>query len=151
MDGSKPVVVGVDGSEASLEALREAKELAGLLGAPLQTVITWEWPALSGEIPDVIGYQPEKDAREALIRALTEVFGTASPEGVEQVVREGQAARILTELSDGARMLVVGSRGRGGFAGLLIGSVSSTVGAHAHCPVLITHHKREKHEKHQKK
>jgi nucleotide-binding universal stress UspA family protein len=144
MDGSKPVVVGVDGSDTSMEALREARELAGLLGAPLQTVITWEWPALSGEIPEVVGYHPEEDAREALTRAVTQVFGTASPENVEQVVREGPPARILTELSNGARMLVVGSRGRGGFAGLLLGSVSSTVGAHAHCPVLITHHQRKK-------
>lgn len=139
MDGSKPIVIGVDGSEVSMYALREARELAELLGCPLKAVTTWEWPAMSGELPRALGWNPQQDAQDMLAGCLESVFGRTVPEWVEQVVREGPPARVLTDLSENARMLVVGSRGRGGFAGLLLGSVSSAVGAHAKCPVLITH------------
>jgi nucleotide-binding universal stress UspA family protein len=136
MDVSKPIVVGVDGSEASMDALREARELAELLGCPLQAVTTWQWPAAAG---GVAGWSPERNARDMLAESLESVFGRTVPEWVDQVVREGQPAGVLKDLSGNARMLVVGSRGRGGFTGLLLGSVSSAVGAHAQCPVLITH------------
>ncbi|QCU77023.1 universal stress protein [Citricoccus sp. SGAir0253] len=144
MDASKPVMVGVDGSPASIEALREARTMAELLGSPLTVVAAWQWPAASGELPETIGWDPEADARQQMTEALAAVFGDSRPEGLQEVVRQGQAGHVLTELSKDARMVVVGSRGRGGFRGLLLGSVSSAVGAHAACPVLIVHGKAEK-------
>jgi nucleotide-binding universal stress UspA family protein len=67
------------------------------------------------------------------------VFGGRRPPGLRTDVREGNAARVLLEASEGARMLVVGSRGHGGFAGLLLGSVSAACAEHASCPVLVLH------------
>ncbi|MGM7671210.1 universal stress protein [Microbacterium sp. A93] len=139
MGTSKVVVVGVDGSDASTEALRQAREMAELLGAPLQPVVAWQWPAMTGPIPEPYEWNPQTDAQQVLDEVIEAVFGDEVPDWVAPTVRQGQPAQLLVELSEGARMLVVGSRGRGGFAGLLLGSVSSTVGAHAHCPVLIVH------------
>ncbi|MGD6980336.1 MULTISPECIES: universal stress protein [Citricoccus] len=143
MDESKPVVVGVDGSDQSIEALREGKIMADLMNAPLMAVAAWQWPAASGEIPELVGYDPEQEARQRLDGTLAEAFGDEQPASLQTVVQKGQPAQVLTELSKGARMLVVGSRGRGGFRGLLLGSVSSAVGAHAACPVLIMHGRTE--------
>ncbi|MBB5750287.1 universal stress protein [Micrococcus sp. TA1] len=143
MDESKPVVVGVDGSDQSIEALREGKIMADLMNAPLMAVAAWQWPAASGEIPELVGYDPEQEARQRLDGTLAEAFGDEPPASLQTVVQKGQPAQVLTELSKGARMLVVGSRGRGGFRGLLLGSVSSAVGAHAACPVLIMHGRTE--------
>lgn len=143
MDESKPVVVGVDGSAQSIEALREGRVMAELMNVPLLAVAAWQWPAASGEIPELVGYDPEQEARARLDETLGEAFGDGQPESLETVVQKGQPAQVLAELSKGARMLVVGSRGRGGFRGLLLGSVSSAVGAHASCPVLIMHGKAE--------
>lgn len=141
MDESNPVVVGVDGSTESIEALREGRAMAELMQAPLLVVAAWQWPAASGELPELVGYNPEQEARQRLDETLGEAFGDGLPERLETTVQRGQPAQVLTELSRGARMLVVGSRGRGGFRGLLLGSVSSAVGAHASCPVLIMHGK----------
>lgn len=139
MEQSKPVVVGVDGSAQSIDALEEGRAMAELMNSPLLAVAAWQWPAASGELPELIGYDPEKEAQERLDEAIQEAFGDNPPDFLETSVQRGQPAHVLTELSRGARMLVVGSRGRGGFRGLLLGSVSSAVGAHAACPVLIMH------------
>jgi nucleotide-binding universal stress UspA family protein len=139
MQTSPPIVVGVDGSETSLEALREAARLAGLMGSPLTVVTTWQLPVAAADYAFPPGYTFEDDARELLARALRTVFGNELPAGLHQEVRMGPPARVLRDLSETARMVVVGSRGHGGFAGLLLGSVSSAVAAHAKCPVLITH------------
>ena len=74
-------------------------------------------------------------------RAAGAVFGDQRPAGLklELQVREGGAAKVLLGASEGADMLVVGSRGHGGFAGLLLGSVSANVAEHASCPVFIVH------------
>jgi nucleotide-binding universal stress UspA family protein len=139
MQTVKPVVVGIDGSEASREALREARRMAEMMGCPLKVVLVWSWPALVTVHPYPFEYDFEGDARERLTEALEAVFGDGLPPGLEQGVIHGQPAEVLSALSKDARMLVVGSRGHGGFAGLLLGSVSSAVAAHAKCPVLITH------------
>ena len=74
-----------------------------------------------------------------LTETVAEVFGPTPPEGMIMTVREGGAARALIEMSGGSQMLVVGSRGHGGFAGLLLGSVSAACAEHASCPVLVIH------------
>ncbi|MGD6978263.1 MULTISPECIES: universal stress protein [Citricoccus] len=139
MQTSQPIVVGVDGSEASLEALREAGRMAGLMGCPLKAVTLWDLPVTASDYPYPLEGTFEDAARERLDQALAAVFGAELPPGLEREVRSGSPARVLRDLSEGARMVVVGSRGHGGFVGLLLGSVSSAVAAHARCPVLITH------------
>ncbi len=139
MQSPQPIVVGVDGSKASLEALREARQMADLMGCPLKVVTVWEVPATAAQYPYPVEYNFEEGARRRLEESLETVFGDDRPEGLQTEVRGGTPAKVLRDLSQGARMLVVGSRGHGGFVGLLLGSVSSAVAAHATCPVLITH------------
>ncbi|MFD1213491.1 universal stress protein [Arthrobacter sp. GCM10027362] len=132
------IVVGVDGSEGSVAALRAARDLARLKGCSLEAVTAWHYPVVVSDFP-AIQWNPEDDAAAILAEAVHEAFGADVPPGLRQTIAEGQPARVLAEASRDADMLVVGSRGRGGFAGLLLGSVSSTVAAHARCPVLIVH------------
>ncbi|MBT1003785.1 universal stress protein [Paenarthrobacter sp. DKR-5] len=134
------IVVGVDGSAPSVQALRWAGRLAPTLGASIAAVAAWEFPAESafGAYPPV-DWNPEQDAAAALDEAVTEAFGEAVPDGLQRRVLRGQAARVLLEESRPAAMLIVGSRGHGGFAGLLLGSVSSACAEHAGCPVLVVH------------
>lgn len=139
MQTSQPIVVGVDGSQASLEALREAGRMADLMGCPLTAVTTWQLPVTAADYPFPLEQNFEEDARRRLGAAVRAVFGEEPPAGLEQVVSVGSPARVLRDLSEDARLLVVGSRGHGGFVGLMLGSVSSAVAAHARCPVLITH------------
>jgi nucleotide-binding universal stress UspA family protein len=135
------IVVGVDGSEPSNEALRWAADYAGLTGASIQAVISWNYPANWGIGGAVLDWSPEADARRVLAETVARVLGTDFPVGVNQVVREGNAAKVLLDETKDAQLLVVGSRGHGGFAGLLLGSVSSNCAEHAECPVLVIHGK----------
>jgi nucleotide-binding universal stress UspA family protein len=130
----KRIVVGVDGSASSIEALRRAVELAGALGAEVEAVSTWQPFYGTVEMPGPVE-DLEARAREALSTALDAV--DTGEVDVAGVVADGDAAKILIERSEGADMLVVGTRGRGGFAGLLLGSVSQKCAQHASCPVLI--------------
>jgi len=84
-------------------------------------------------------YNPADDARSILDSTVSRVFDGRPPDGLATRVYAGSPARVLVESSEGADMVVVGSRGHGGFAGLLLGSVSSQLAAHAHCPVLVYH------------
>ncbi len=84
-------------------------------------------------------WNPEADAQQILKDALAEAFGDHMPEGLAGHCFQGQPAQVLIEQSKSAIMLVVGSRGHGGFAGLLLGSVSSACAEHATCPVLVVH------------
>jgi nucleotide-binding universal stress UspA family protein len=132
-------VVGSDGSQSSIEALKWARRLAVALDAELEAVTTWEYPSTYGlaTVPD--NWQPDADAAEQAAQALTAAFGTADLAGVTVLVVEGHAAQALVQASVGAEMLVVGSRGHGGFVGLLIGSVSAYCAEHAGCPVVVFH------------
>lgn len=135
------ILVGLDGSAPSAVALRKAAEMAPKLGLPLHAVIVWDYPALvSGEYyyPDEY-LEPGQGAAEVIASAAEQVFGDAQPEWFTWSLRRGRAARELVELSKRAELLVVGGRGHGGFAGLILGSVSDACAAHAHCPVLIVH------------
>lgn len=132
------VVVGIDGSASSIAALKYAARIANALDAPLEAVTTWTYPPITGaEL--VMHWQPEEDAKQVLDSAITDAFGDSSPKGLTRTVLSGPAARTLIEVSKTSGMLVLGSRGRGGFAALLLGSVSAACAEHAHCPVLIVH------------
>lgn len=135
-DNSSRIVVGVDGSEHSIKALKEAAELADAFGGTVHAVISWQWPALGSEYVQ-INWNPESDAREALDAAVKEAYGDAPPAGFTSEVVMGSPASVLIEESEKARLVVVGSRGHGGFAGLLLGSVSGAVAAHSKCSVLV--------------
>lgn len=127
------VLVGVDGSPASVEALREGARVAGALGAPLEAAIVWSYPAAELAVG---AWDLDKSAASALDRAILDAFGDRPPR-IRRHVLAGPAAHTLIVESKRAGMLVLGGRGHGGFAGLLLGSVSAACAAHAHCPVLI--------------
>jgi nucleotide-binding universal stress UspA family protein len=133
------IVVGVDGSPGAREALRFALEEARLRDASVAAVFVWSLP-LVADVPAALLPATLSDFREeaveALDAALEEVSDTGGVE-IERVVVEGPPARELVAAAEGADLLVVGSRGRGGFAGLLLGSVSQQCAHHAPCPVVI--------------
>ena len=129
------VVVGIDGSEPSLAALRQGIRIATALGAKVEAVTSWEFPAGYAEF--LTEYSPEGDARSILTSAAESVFGATNPDWFSGSIVEGSPSHVLIEESRGAEMLIVGSRGHGGLAGVLLGSVSANCAQHADCPVLI--------------
>jgi nucleotide-binding universal stress UspA family protein len=133
------IVVGVDGSAASVHALHWAARIAGALGLEIDTVTTWSTPANYGYLSMPGDWRPDEDAKAMTVRVLQDVFGDERPTGLRTAVREGHPAHLLVEASRGAALLVVGSRGHGGFEGLMLGSVSMHCAAHAHCPVVVDH------------
>jgi len=137
--GERRIVVGVDGSEHSEQALRWGAYLAATLSARLDAVTAWEYPPSFGWAAIAPDWDPAADMAKVLSDAVLAAFGTDPPPGLQMLVREGGAAEVLLAESAGAAMLVTGSRGHGGFAGLLLGSVSAIVAEHASCPVLIVH------------
>lgn len=131
------VVVGVDGSPASLAALRWAADQAELRGGSVEAVTCWEYPRQYRNILVAIEDFDWADcARATLAAAVTEV-GLDTNRAFRGYVRHGHPANVLVDASLGADLVVVGCRGRGGFAGLLLGSVSQYVAAHACCPVVV--------------
>jgi nucleotide-binding universal stress UspA family protein len=135
------IVVGVDGSDESLDALRWALEEAQIRGAKLKVIYAWVYPYLPPPgfaAPVQVDMGALQRGAEALLdAAVSEVVGLNAGIELEQAAVEGTAAQILVEAAEGADLLVVGSRGRGGFAGLLLGSVSQQCAHHAPCPVVI--------------
>ena len=136
------IVVEVDGSEPSKHALLCAQFLAHATGASIEAVSTWEpfsgwagtgWAAMPAD------WNPAGEAEQALATTIQEVFGEQHPPGLTAEVREGNPAKVLLDASDGARMLVVGSRGHGGLDGLLPGPVSAACAEHAICPAFVRH------------
>jgi nucleotide-binding universal stress UspA family protein len=135
-----PIVVGVDGSESSVKALREARRLADALHAPLEAVAVWQQThSMYDFYQSQSGWTPEKEIEKLLRDVAEAAFGSDRPEQFRMSMLQGPPAKALIRHSAGAEMLVLGSRGHGGFAGLLLGSVSSACVAHATCPVLIVH------------
>ena len=133
------IVVGVDGSEQSKLALRWALSVSATSRASIEAVAAWHFPVNFGWGYVSDDWDPEADATKALEDTVDEVFGTARPAGLRLLVRQGLPAKVLLDESDGATMLIVGSRGHGGFTGLLLGSVSASCAEHATCPVLVIH------------
>jgi len=138
------IVVGVDHSDGAKAALRFALEEARLRQATLRVVHAWqfgyvgatgfEWslPAAGGELEDF-----RQGAAAALDETLRDIGAETDGVTIERRVDQGTAAAVLVEESRGADLLVVGSRGHGGFAQLLLGSVSQQCAQHAFCPVVI--------------
>lgn len=137
VEGS-PVVVGVDGSEASQTALRFGFEAASRYGVPLHAIHTY-LPPSEPWLADVRHDPAEIEAgeRHRLHEWLAPVREAYPDVPVEVMVVAGHPAGRLVELAIGATMLVIGSRGRGGFTGMLLGSVSQQVIRHAECPVAV--------------
>ncbi|MGM9470635.1 universal stress protein [Pseudarthrobacter sp. YS3] len=132
------IVVGVDGSAPSILALRWAMALAPLFKASIRAVTCWQYQIAIGTFTPVI-WNPEEEAQKICAEAVAQAFNGNLPPGLEMTVSQGPAAKVLVEASKTAQLVVVGSRGHGGFEGLLLGSVSTTVAEHAKCPVLIAH------------
>jgi nucleotide-binding universal stress UspA family protein len=138
------VVVGIDGSPGSATALRFALEEARLRGTTLHVVGAWQVPAMTytdgaGASADVgmrdLSAELNTQAGKALDETLANLDAGDVP--LERHVLEGHPAGVLLDAGAGADLLVVGSRGLGGFARLLLGSVGHEVAHHAPCPTVI--------------
>ena len=135
------IVVGVDGSEGAVQALRFAIEEARIRGAELRAVSAWHvppavygagWAPASTDIDEF-----RKLAESALRESVQEAGATDAGIEVTSLVREGHPVDLLVEESGDADLLVLGTRGLGGFKELLLGSVSQQCAHHASCPVVI--------------
>ncbi|WP_033341903.1 universal stress protein [Catenuloplanes japonicus] len=137
------IVVGVDGSPGAETAVRWAAARSGANGAPLRLVHAYSLPVPYPGSPFVPPGDPREDAEtygkaaQALLDAAARVAVEAGAAEVSTQAVTGGAAAALIEASDGAGLVVVGSRGHGGFAGLLLGSVGIQVSGHARCPAVV--------------
>lgn len=133
------MIVGTDGSESSRRALDWAAAEASARKAALRPVIVWQSPYDYGEqryFP-VDEDRLAKGAKDRLERELATVAGDGAAAVTEPLVVRGDPAQVLCEQSADADLLVVGSRGHGGFAGLMLGSVSAKCARHSRCPLVI--------------
>jgi nucleotide-binding universal stress UspA family protein len=166
-DKTQPVVVvGIDGSKSSSKALAWAAEEARMRGAVLRVVHAYRLSRLSsaeyleastpvepaglnvwGENAyesfrsQVVSESEDErgNAEDAVAGQVAAVLGDSPDVPVQHIVTEGRAVQVILDAAEDADLVVVGSRGRGGFSGLLLGSVSSQVTHHAHCPVTVVH------------
>ena len=133
------IVVGVDGSDTARSALRWALDEARVRQAEVDVVHAWHVP-YTGAYPYTTAVLDPHEYQIEERKLLDEVVDGADVTGVpsvERILAPGQAAHMLVAAAKGADLLVVGSRGRGGFSGLLLGSVSQQVVHHAPCPVVV--------------
>jgi nucleotide-binding universal stress UspA family protein len=131
------IVVGVDGSEQSIEALRLARKLAPTFEAVIFAVAAWDYPAADPGFMPLGSGEFSEAARDHLEKALAAAYGDNRPAGFQSTVVFAHPAKALVKASEDAALLIVGRRGHGTFRGLLLGSVSSACVSHAHCPVLV--------------
>jgi nucleotide-binding universal stress UspA family protein len=148
------IVVGVDGSEGAKEALRWALDEGRLRNWPVRAVHAWTFGYFGGSVEgypywggptgayvsngvDLSGLH--RAAEDLLERAISDVEGPTDAVEIERTVVQGAAAEILVSATTSDDLLVVGSRGHGGFVGLLLGSVSQQCVHHARCPVVVVH------------
>jgi nucleotide-binding universal stress UspA family protein len=144
------IVVGIDGSDASKEALRWAIEEARVHGAKVTALYAWALPPPVPEVApmptiDFVDFGAElRDGAEKLVAGMVdEIVGGDTSVTVEPVAVEGSPAEALIDAARNADLVVVGSRGHGGFTALLLGSVSNKVVQHAPCPVVIHRARQE--------
>jgi nucleotide-binding universal stress UspA family protein len=132
------IVVGVDGSESSLQALEWAAEQARLTSRRLVAVTTWEWPATYSAF---VGWPAEvhfeQHAARILHASVQKALGDSQTAGLTEKVIHGSAALVLVDASKAASLVVVGSRGHGEFTGMLLGSVGEYLTTHSRCPLVI--------------
>lgn len=136
MSSTEPViVVGVDGSDGSRDALRWAAGQARLTGAAIRAVASWRWPNYVTRVP------PGADLQGETARTLTETLEPVRAEfdglQITQHVVQGPAGPSLLTQSEGASLLVVGARGRAAFPGMLLGSVAEYCVRNGPCPVVV--------------
>ena len=129
------ILVGVDGSEEGAQAVAWAANYATHTGGSLELLIAWHWPLSYGYPMAIADFDAEAMARTTVDKAATEV--TFPADRLRVTVVGGPPAPQLVEASTHADLLVVGSRGHGGFTGLLLGSVGAHCVHHAHCPVVV--------------
>lgn len=148
-DAGGTIVVGVDGSDPSRKAVHWALNEAAVRGAKLVAVHAWAYyPSLPSDSLDPMLMTPDfnetlgRDADRFVQREVERLRAEAGAEDVEIEARavEGPAASVLVEVAKDAQMLVLGTRGHGGFSGLLLGSVSQQVSHHAPCPLVLVPH-----------
>jgi len=135
------VVVGVDGSSHSLDALRWAAQEARLRHASIEAVYAWRPPYIGeagGMAAVAVSWDQLADSAQASLDLAVDTVAAEAPDVTfERRCLEGPPALTLVEEAKDAVMLVVGSRGHGGFLGLLLGSVAHHVAHHAPCPVVV--------------
>lgn len=132
------IVVGVDGSASSKSALAWAARQAALTGASLEVVAAWGYPVYFGTTPVwPSDFDPQSITEQSVAEAVDELRRAYPELDVHTTVEETDASVALLEAAEGADLLVVGSRGHGAFAGMLLGSVSQHCVTHAHCPVVV--------------
>jgi nucleotide-binding universal stress UspA family protein len=141
-DARPPVVVGVDGSEGSVAALRWAVRYGAATGTPVRAVLAWHYPTVAAQEP--VEHAPDevnKEVQGEEVGILREAIAKAAPDGpdadVHGAVVYGHPAEALIKESGRADLLVVGRRGHGGFLGMHIGSVSQHCVTAAECPVVV--------------
>ncbi|MFF2079186.1 universal stress protein [Kitasatospora sp. NPDC058162] len=141
MSANHRIVVGVDGSPASEQALRWAVDYAKAVGGTINAITAWEYPAFYGwggtAVPTGESLNPEELAGQTLAESVAKVVGEDPGVPISESVMPGNAAGTLLQAAKGAALLVVGSRGLGGFSGVLLGSVSRHLTEHAPCPVVV--------------
>jgi nucleotide-binding universal stress UspA family protein len=137
----KNILVGVDGSPSSHKALTWAAAEAAEHRADLVVVNVWEHTLLppAGSVSVSERYVPDPSQRTAedLLKEIKEVLGEDPPVLIQPRVKQGNPAKVLIEESADSDLLVVGTRGHGGFRGLVLGSVSQHVAAYAKCSVTV--------------
>ena len=136
------VVVGVDGSAESIEALRWAARYAEGCGATVRAVRAWHYPALvgpsaPGRAPHEVTGHVEQEMKDQLDDAVSSVYPSGAPPSVQTRLAYGHSASALVQEAQEADLLVVGSKGRGAFSGMLLGSVSMHCVTTAPCPVTV--------------
>ena len=137
--GTTPIVVGMDGSAGSIDALRWAVAYAECRGAPVEAHMAWQFP-------EVYSYMPrdyEAESRDTLKAAIEEALDPNRRSLVTGRVSPGRPGHVLVEASKHALLLVVGSHGHSGVIGRLIGSVSEHCVYRAECPVVVVRHASE--------
>ena len=141
----KRILVGVDGSEKSIAALKWAAELASTNGAEVEVVTAWQTPFPTFELVAIglnldlseMNDRPEHIAEYRLEKSIVGAYGTANPVGVVGRVEEGYPSLVMVERSKEADLLVLGNRGHSPVIETLLGSVSLHCLTYSHCPVTI--------------
>ena len=131
------IVVGFDGSEGSRAALKWAVAQAEFTHSPLTIVSTWSTPSNVDNVQVVPAIDDHWGHANATAESALSLLTEFSSISASTLIVEGHPATALVECSREASLIVVGSRGHGAFVGMLLGSVSQHVAAHAHCPVAV--------------